>query len=70
MESLEGAYVMKVKSSGMGLVSYKRGSPEIPSPFHYVKTQREVSGLQPGRGSSPYHAEISALISDLQPPEV
>lgn len=52
----------------MELVPYKRGSREIPSPFHYVRTQQEVGSLQPRKESLPDHA--GTLISDFQPLEL
>lgn len=52
----------------MELVSYKRGSINIPSPIYLVKTQAEGTGYELGRSQSSYHA--GAIILDIQPPEM
>ena len=42
MEHSEGAEVMEMEPSWMGLIPYKRGSRETPSCFYHDRTQREV----------------------------
>lgn len=44
---------------------YKRDTRELPYLFLHVRTQREVSGLYPGRGPSPDTKSAGALILDF-----
>lgn len=48
--------------------SCKRNPTELPSPFYHVRTQWEVSSLQPRRGPSPNYA--GTLISAFQLPDL
>lgn len=49
----------------MELVPYKRGPTELMSPSPNVKTQREGTGYEPGKGSSPKSDHAGALIPDF-----
>lgn len=62
--SLEGAEVRKVEHSLMKLVTYKRGSRELP----HLSCHMRYNSLQPIRGPSSSHA--GTLISNFKPPEL
>lgn len=49
----------------MRLVAYKRGSRELPHPFHRVRTRQEAASYEPGRRPSPEHDHAGALILEF-----
>ena len=49
----------------MGLVPYKRGSREIPSPSHHVRTQQEGTSYEPGGGPPAEHDPVGDMFLDF-----
>lgn len=56
---LAGCLVMKMKSSWMGLVHYKRDSRKISSIFHCKNTE-EGTGYEPGKAHAPKNVTVFA----------
>lgn len=56
---------MRAESHDWDQCPYKRDLKEFPNFFLHVRTQREVSSSQPGRGLSPDSKSAGALILDF-----
>ena len=50
--------------NGIGTL-YKRDPNQLPSPFHHVRTQREVCNLEEGPHPPCWHSDLN-----FQPPEL
>lgn len=60
MEALGGAQVLQER-----FVLHERGSREIPSSSHHVRTRQEGIGYDPGGGPSAEHDHVGASILDF-----